>query len=150
MSDLQFAVIGKDGVYVKPMPIDCGEIRVEPVDDSFDVTGIRNGFSGSLSTTLVAVDFCYIRNLFEDARQSTYDIAFERSVAKGLYRYDKVWRYRMERKGDRSNRRRCRRHKNLVSTKTKTVLRNATVRVDDRLSDSVLPMYDVAFEANVR
>ena len=38
MSDLQFGVVGKDGVYVRPVPIDCDEIRVELVDDSFDVT----------------------------------------------------------------------------------------------------------------
>lgn len=148
MSDLQFAVVGEDGIYLRPVPIDCDEIRVEPVDDSFDVTGMRNGYSGTFSTTLVAVDRKTIRDLFGDARQSTYDIAFEHSVAKGLYRYDRVWRYRMERKGDKSNRRRCSRHKSLVSTKTKTVLRNATMRVEDKLSEHVLPRYDVTFDCN--
>ena len=148
MSDLQFAVIGKDGFYVRPVPIDCDEVRLEPVDNSFDATYMRNEFSGSLSTTLVAVDFCYIRNLFEDARQPTYDIAFERPVTKGLYRHDRVWRYRMERKGDKSNRRRRRRKS--VSSVRRTVLHNATMSVNDRLSDSVLPKYDVTFDVNVR
>ena len=147
MSDLRFAVIGENGMYVKPMPISCEEIRLEPADDSFDVTGIRNGFSGSMSATLVSVDHEAIRDLFGDARQPTYDIAFECSITKGLYRHDRVWRYRMERKGDKSNRRRRRRKSvSSVSSVRRTVLHNATVRVEDKLSDGVLPRYDITFD----
>lgn len=147
MSDLHFGVIGEDGIYVRPMPIDCEEIRVE-------ASGNEPYWGGSMSSTLtvdlVSVDHDAIRDLLGDARRSTYDIAFEHSVTKWLYRHDRVWRYRMERKGDKSNRRRRRRHKNLVSTKTKAVLRNATIHVDDMLSEHVLPRCDVTFDVNVR